>query len=82
MRGSVETSEESPPVEPDVVRTIRSAAQAASLNFESVRTRGAHEVFSLDGLPIPVPRHREIAVGTARSILRQCEAKLGKDWWT
>lgn len=65
----------------DLLKTIRDAAHAAGLGFESVRSRGAHEVFSLDGLIIPVPRHREIAEGTARSILKQCEAKLGKDWW-
>ncbi len=65
----------------DLLKTILTAARAAGLGFESVRSRGAHEVFSLDGLTIPVPRHREIAEGTARSILRQCEAKLGKDWW-
>jgi predicted RNA binding protein YcfA (HicA-like mRNA interferase family) len=65
----------------DLLRTISAAAGAAGLDFESVRPGGAHEVFSLDGLIIPVPRHREIAEGTARSILRQCEAKLGKDWW-
>ena len=40
------------------------------------------EVFSLDGLRLPIPNHREIAEGTARSILRQAAAKLGEEWWT
>lgn len=65
----------------DLLRTIRDAAHAAGLGFESVRSGGAHEVFSLDGLSVLVARRREIAEGTARSILKQCEAKLGKDWW-
>jgi hypothetical protein len=29
-----------------------------------------------------IPNHREIADGTARSILRQAAAKLGEEWWT
>lgn len=65
----------------DLLKTIRDAPRAAGIGFVSIRSRGAHEVFSLDGLIIPVPRHREIAEGTARSILKQCETKLGKDWW-
>lgn len=48
----------------------------------SLRNTGGHEVFSLDGLRIPIPNHREIAEGTARSILRQAAAKLGEEWWT
>jgi predicted RNA binding protein YcfA (HicA-like mRNA interferase family) len=66
----------------DLVKQIRDAARAADLEFESLRNTGGHEVFSLDGLRIPVPNHREIAEGTARSILRQAAAKLGEEWWT
>jgi predicted RNA binding protein YcfA (HicA-like mRNA interferase family) len=47
-----------------------------------LRKTGGHEVFSLDGLRIPVPNHREIAEGTARSIMRQAAAKFGERWWT
>lgn len=65
----------------DLLKTISAAAADAGLDFESLRTRGRHEVFSLDGLRVAVPQHREIAQGTARSILKQCEPKLGKDWW-
>ena len=54
----------------------------ADLEFVSLRNTGGHEVYSLDGLRIAVPNHREIAEGTARSILRQAAAKLGKEWWT
>ncbi|MEX2328084.1 MAG: type II toxin-antitoxin system HicA family toxin [Nitriliruptoraceae bacterium] len=48
----------------------------------SLRNVGGHEVFSLDGLRIPVPNHRDIAEGTARSIMRQAADRLGADWWT
>jgi predicted RNA binding protein YcfA (HicA-like mRNA interferase family) len=48
----------------------------------SLRNTGGHETFSLDGLRMVVPNHREIAQGTARSIMRQAAAKLGEEWWT
>jgi predicted RNA binding protein YcfA (HicA-like mRNA interferase family) len=66
----------------DLIRTLRDAASGAKLEFTSLRNTGRHEVFSLDGLRIPIPNHREIAEGTARSILRQAAAKLGEEWWT
>jgi len=66
----------------DLIRGLRDAAGAAALEFVSLRNTGGHEVFSLDGLRIPIPNHREIAEGTARSIMRQAAAKLGEDWWT
>ncbi len=66
----------------DLIRQIRDAARDADLEFVSLRNTGGHEVFSLDGLRIPVPNHREIAENTARSILRQVSDKLGEDWWT
>ncbi|MGM0819554.1 MAG: type II toxin-antitoxin system HicA family toxin [Actinomycetota bacterium] len=64
------------------MRRLRDGASVAGLEFTSLRNAGGHEVFSLDGLRIPIPNHREIAEGTARSILRQAAAKLGEEWWT
>ena len=66
----------------DLIRQLRDAASAAGIEFTSLRNSGGHEVFSLDGLLIPIPNHREIAEGTANSILRQAAAKLGEEWWT
>lgn len=65
-----------------LIRELRDAASDAKLEFTSLRNSSGHEVFSLDGLRIPIPNHREIAEGTARSILRQAAAKLGEEWWT
>lgn len=59
----------------DLIKAIRDAASAAGLEFISLRNTGGHEVFSLDGLRIAVPNHRQIAEGTARSIMRQAAAK-------
>jgi hypothetical protein len=65
----------------DLIRQPRDAANDAGPEFTSLRNTGGHEVFSLDGLRIPIPNHREIAQGTARSIMRQAAAKLGEEWW-
>ena len=66
----------------DLIKQIHDAARASNLEFVSLRNAGGHELFSLDGLRIPVLNHREIAEGTARSIMRQAASKLGEDWWT
>ena len=66
----------------DLISQLRDAANGAALEFRSLRNTGGHEVFSLDGLRIPIPNHREIAEATARSIMRQAAAKLGEEWWT
>jgi hypothetical protein len=66
----------------DLIGQLRDAASDAELEFTSLRNSGGHEVFPLDGLRIPIPNHREITEGTARSIMRQAAAKLGEEWWT
>jgi predicted RNA binding protein YcfA (HicA-like mRNA interferase family) len=66
----------------DLIRQLRDAASDAGLELTSLRNTGGHEVFSLDGLRIAIPSHREVAEGTTRSIMRQAAAKLGEDWWT
>jgi predicted RNA binding protein YcfA (HicA-like mRNA interferase family) len=66
----------------DLIRQLRDTASDAGLELTSLRNTGGHEVFSLDGLRIAIPNHREVAEGTTRSIMRQAAAKLGGDWWT
>lgn len=65
----------------DLIRLIRLEAARQAVSFEAVRNRGGHKIFQLDDVPIPVPNHREIAEGTARSILIRSESRLGKGWW-
>ena len=60
---------------------LRSAALEAGIELVSLRNAGGHEVLSLDGLRLVIPNHREIAEGTARSILRQAAVRLGEEWW-
>lgn len=65
-----------------LIRMLRDAAREAGLELVSLRNSGGHEVLSLGGLRIVIPDHREIAEGTARSILRQAAGRLGEEWWT
>ncbi len=51
------------------------------MTFELARQGANHEVYSLDGLMIPIPRHREVGEGLTEAIYRECQDKLGKGWW-
>jgi alpha-L-fucosidase len=65
----------------DLMRTIGRAARDANLEWGLIRQGAEHELWSLDGERVTVPRHREIDEFTARSILKALELKLGKHWW-
>ncbi len=65
----------------DLVRIIDRGARAAGLPWRRVRQGSAHEIWSLDGLLIVIPRHREVSEVTAGRILRSAQEKLGSDWW-
>ncbi len=62
-----------------MIKTIATATHTAGLTWEVHREGGNHTIYSLDGLRIPIPRHNEIHITT--DIYKQCEPKLGKDWW-
>lgn len=60
---------------------ISQAAQLGGLEWVMVREGANHTVYALDGLRIPIPRHRDIDPQMARVIYKECEPKMGKDWW-
>ena len=57
---------------------MKQAAERKNVTFESIRQGGSHEIFQLDGLMIPIPRHNEIDNNLADIICKEAEAKLGK----
>ncbi len=65
----------------DIIRRISEAAKSRGLEWLEVREGANHTVYSLDGLMIPIARHREIDQQMARIIYRECELKLGEKWW-
>lgn len=65
----------------DVIRTISDAAKIRGLTWELARKGANHDIYTLVGLVIPIPRHRELGEQLAVTIFKQCEPKLGKRWW-
>jgi len=65
----------------DIVRRISKEAKRRNLGFGLLREGANHTIYSLDGLMVVVPRHREVSELTTQGIYRECEQKLGKGWW-
>lgn len=65
----------------DAIRKIADAAKRADVDWSPLRDMGSHQIWSLGGQRVSVPRHRELAEGTAEAIFKALEEKLGKDWW-
>lgn len=49
--------------------------------MRAARKGGNHEIWKLDGLTIPMPRHNEIGDLMAMGIYKEAAEKLGKEWW-
>jgi hypothetical protein len=60
---------------------IEKAAKTAELKFIHVREGGKHTIYELDGLMIPIARHRELGARYAETVYKECESKLGRSWW-
>ena len=63
------------PKRTEVVRQIRSLASQYGQKATIVR-QGSHEIWECAGLRFPIPRHREIAEGTARTIINRLTEHL------
>lgn len=57
------------------MRQIRELAKAHGTTVDLIR-QGKHEIWECEGLTFPIPRHREIADGTARIIIRRLTEHL------
>jgi hypothetical protein len=65
----------------ELLRKISRAAKRCEVDFELVRQGKEHEYWLCGGFRFAVPRHREIAEGTAEAICRDLEPVLGDKWW-
>lgn len=65
----------------ELIRLMSIDAREADVAWEFVREGSGHEIWSLGGRLVPIPRHREINEETALAVLRQLEHRLGKRWW-
>lgn len=64
-----------------IIKKLRQAAKQRGLDFYLLRQGSRHEVYCLDGLRIPIPRHNEVSERTTLDIINESEQKLGKGWW-
>lgn len=65
----------------DLLRLIARAARRSGREWRLLRDRGDHEIWSLDGIRVVIPRHREVNEMIARQILIKLEPRLGERWW-
>lgn len=66
----------------DIIKHIERKAKTQGMKFiRAPRKGGNHDIWLLDGMMLPIPRHSEIPELTTIKIYRECEEKLGKDWW-
>lgn len=63
----------------DLIKNLGSLAREAGVEFTFVRHGGSHDLFSLDGCPITIPRHTELNELLARGILREAERYLAQE---
>lgn len=65
----------------EIIKRIKKTAKAQGMDFIERREGGKHTIYDLDGVMIPIPRHRDIPVNSTRDIYIEAEEKLGKGWW-
>ena len=65
----------------DLIKKVAAAATAAGKDLTLIREGGSHSIFRCGGQNVVIPRHREINELTARSIMKDLDDELGKDWW-
>lgn len=65
----------------EVIKRITKAAKSQGVNWVPLRQGANHEVWDLDGVMIPIARHSEFGNRAAEMIWKECETRLGKDWW-
>jgi hypothetical protein len=65
----------------DLVKKIAAEAKQQDASWQLSREGANHSVYVLDGMVVPIPRHRELGENLAAEIFKQCEPVLGKGWW-
>ena len=60
----------------DLIKTLRTMAQGAGVDFVLVRNGANHDIFRLHQVLIVVPRHNEINEMTARGIVKEARVHL------
>ncbi|MGW7225475.1 type II toxin-antitoxin system HicA family toxin [Streptomyces cyaneofuscatus] len=57
------------------MRELRQIAASKGADLKLVRQGASHEIYTLGRASLPVPRHREIAEGTAKALIKAAEGE-------
>ena len=63
----------------DLIRIIRTRAREDGKSYTQSE-HGPHSKITVGRTMVPIPRHNEIPIGTAKNIMRRLEAEFGKGW--
>jgi len=55
-----------------LLKTLRNEAKQRGVSFTLARQGGKHEVWAFGDSKVSIPRHRDIAEGTAKGIIDDC----------
>ena len=69
------------PKRAEILRKIQTAADTRGVRFTQRREGANHSLYDLDGLMVTIGRHKEFTNRHAEMVYKQCQSKLGKDWW-
>lgn len=64
-----------------MIKRIEREAKAQAKVWTLSRNGARHDVYTLDGVMIPIARHTEFGNRSAEMIWKECEEVLGKGWW-
>ncbi|BBC34002.1 hypothetical protein SGFS_052960 [Streptomyces graminofaciens] len=56
-----------------LIQELRQIAANKDADLVLARQGANHEIYTLRGVSLPVPRHREIAEGTAKALIKAAE---------
>lgn len=65
----------------ELIKLINSKAIEIGLPRVKIKNGGSHDKLIILNFRVPIPRHKEIASGTVRSIMESFEPLLGEGWW-
>lgn len=65
----------------DILSKIATEAATQGVTWTFRRKGANHDIYSLGGVMVPIPRHREIGERMTEKIFKECVPKLGEGWW-
>jgi len=65
----------------EVLKRIADHADDVGAEWTFVRHGANHDVYRLNGIMVPMPRHNDVERWLAETVWRECEAVFGRSWW-